>query len=232
MMKYLVYIAVFLLPLGVFGQDSSIEIGGGVGVSSYYGDINQDRFFYNPNVAFDGLIRYNFNKRYAVRFGFMTSKFRANDLNFKNSYQQSRRASFSKNIQEISIVGEVNLFPYVNPLEWGSRKMTVYTLLGFANSPSFSEKNRGKKRQGKSVMSAIWGIGCKRTLGGRWAIEVEWAFRKCFKDRFDGVVAPIHKDKQSAFFNNDFYNVLGVRLVYNLWEASGKCRTFEKDSDL
>lgn len=227
-MKYIIYVVAILSPLFVLGQPaSSIDFGAGLGISSYYGDINQDRPFYNPHLSFEGFARYNFNNRFAIRANIMATKFKVGDRDFNNPYQQKRNASFNRGVMEIGIVGEVNFFPYQNPPEWGSQDETIYTLLGVSNVNSYSS---GKENI--SIPGILIGVGYKKVLSDRLAFEIEWAFRKLLSDEFDGIVDPIKSGKQSKLFNNDWYNVLGVKLSYNLWSHGGKCRTFEKDTDI
>ncbi|PVX52349.1 outer membrane protein with beta-barrel domain [Balneicella halophila] len=227
-MKYLFYTVFALFPCFAFGQPaSSIDIGAGVGMSSYYGDINQNKLFYNPNISFDGIIRYNFSNRYSLRANVMSTKLKADDIDFENPYQQSRKEFFVRNIFEIGVLGEVNFFPYINPHEWGHSLSTIYATLGAGYAVSYVT---GQEDIGSS--SIIFGVGYKRVLTRRFAVEAEWAFRKLVNDEFDNVVDPIKTGETSKLFNNDWYNVIGVRLTYNFWQNGGKCRTFEKDTDL
>lgn len=227
-MKYLLYTVLLLFPLALFSQPaSSIDFGGGLGVSSYYGDINQEGVFYEPHLSIEGFMRYNFNKRYALRAHVLSTKLKGRDRDFESPYQKIRSKFFVRSIIEVGVVGEVNFFPYQNPPEWGTSVGTVYGLLGFANSSSYSAR-----RNNVGILSVLMGVGYKRALGNRWAVELEWAFRKCLNDDLDEIIDPINSGEQSKLFNNDWYNVLAVKLSYNLWRQSGKCRTFERDSDI
>lgn len=217
-MKNCLYIVCLLFPAFVFAQPaSSIDFGAGVGVSSYYGDINANTPFYDPHLSFDGFVRYNFNNRYALRANLMHTELKALDEDFNNPYQQYRQKEFSKSLLELGIIGEINFFPYQNPPEWGSSTGTIYALVGVGYASSFSP---------------LFGVGYKRNLAGRWALEAEWAFRKLLNDTLDGISDPIKSGEKSRLFNNDWYHVLGLRLSYNLWRQSGKCRTFDRDTDL
>ncbi len=105
-MKKIVYIIFLLCPVALWSQPaSSFDIGGGIGLSSYYGDINQEKFFYNPNLAFEGFVRYNFNRRYALRVHVMGTELEGDDMDFKNNYQQNRKLFFKRSITEIGVVG-------------------------------------------------------------------------------------------------------------------------------
>ncbi len=227
-MKKVLYILCFLFPVSVFGQfASSVDLGAGLGVSSYYGDINQEVPFYNPQMSFGGFLRMNINERYAVRANITSTRFVGDDADFKNPYQQHRKASFDTNIVELAAIGEFNFFPYVNPPEWGFAGSTLHGLLGIGTAMRFN----GRKDK-ISVPVIIMGVGYKRILNERIALEVEWGWRKCLNDSLDGIEDPTKTGKKSRWFNNDWYNVLEVKLSFNFWQRSGKCRTYDKDTDL
>ncbi len=229
-MKQIFYLLFLLLPLSVLAQPAaSLDFGLGMGVGAYYGDINQERPFYKPNLEIEGFVRYNFDARYALRGSILNTKLEGYDEDFDNYYQKKRNAAFSKSVLEVSLLGEVNFFPYLNPKDWDTSTNTLYAVVGGGVAMEYKTKDRKK---GGRVPLIIMGVGYKRVLGSRWALEVEWAFRKCLNDELDGVIDPTHSDKTSRLFNNDWYNVLAVKLSYNLWSLGGKCRTFEKDTDL
>ncbi len=89
-------------------------------------------------------------------------------MDFKNNYQQNRKLFFKRSITEIGVVGEVNFFPYVNPSEWGSYVGTIYGLVGLGQTVSYSTIN-----DNIAISSILMGVGYKRILRNRWAIELE-----------------------------------------------------------
>ncbi len=228
-MKQTFYIVLFfILPFSVLAQPAaSFDFGLGVGASSYYGDINQEKFFYKPNFEIDGFARYNFNDRYALRGNIMSTKLEAYDIDFDSPYQKARNASFSENILEMSLLGEVNFFPYLNPQGWDTYKNTIYATVGVGMVVKY-----GSGKKGENIPLILMGVGYKQVLGKRFALEIEWVFRKCLNDTLDRVVDPTESGITSRLFNNDWYNVLGVKLSYNFWSLGSKCRTFEKEDDL
>ncbi len=226
-MKKIVYIIFLLYPVAVFSQPaSSVDFGGGIGISSYYGDINQERPFYNAKAAFEVFTRYNFNNRYALRVQMLGTRIEAADKDFESIYQRQRNMSFVRSVTEIAVVGEVNFFPYVNPAERLSYVGTLYGLIGFGRA--LTHINHENKI---GIPVVLMGVGYKRALWNRWAFEMEGGFRKCLNDRFDEIIDPIKTGKQSALFNNDWYNVFAVKLSYNFWRTGGRCRTFERDAE-
>ena len=105
------------------GQRSS-DFGVFAGVSSYLGDINPNRLLYSPLPAGGVFYRYNFNPRQAVRANLFLGGLRANDLDFNNSFQIARAASFSGTVGEVALQFEFNFFPYSTE----GKKMGLYPL--------------------------------------------------------------------------------------------------------
>lgn len=221
-LRLLIY-SLFICPFISVGQPlSSFDIGAGFGVSSHFGDINQEALFYEPNFGTEFFLRYIFNDRYAIRGNVLVTSFSGNDRDFKNRYQQTRNRSFDTGLFEVGLIGEVNLFPYNNPTTWGVSTETIYMLGGVTMANTY-----GEERDGIAMPTVMLGAGYKRAMGKRFAIEMEWAFRKLFSDELDGVDNP-HKLEQSLLFNKDWYHFLSIKLSYNIFNFSGKCRTFEK----
>lgn len=228
MKRFITYTVFLLLPVFAFAQPaSSIDFGAGVGVSSYYGDINQEKALYNAHLSMQGFFRYNLNNRYALRVNLMSTTLKASDSDFKNPYQQRRNKAFERSILELGLMGEINFFPYQNPPEWGVSNGTIYAVLGVGYAVAYA-----KRAENENFPNFTFGVGYKRAFYGRWAVEFEWVFRKLLYDRLDGISDPMKSGQKSSLFNNDFYNVVGVSLSYNLWQESGKCRTFDRDTDL
>lgn len=221
MKNFFICILFLIAPIALNAQ--SVDVGAGLGVTYYNGDINPNAMFYKPNLGFEGFVRYNFNNRYSLRGNVMTSKFEAYDEDFIVKYQQQRRASFQKSILEVGVIGEVNFFPFTNPSDWKTKKGTFFILTGFLMAIPYDTT-----KEGAAFFALPIGAGYKRDLFGRWAIQLEWTFRKTLVDDFDSVDDPLRLGEKSKWFNNDWYNLLSVKLSLNLYDPNGKCRTFER----
>ena len=111
-MKRIHWLLLFLfLSLSLSGQRNS-DYGVFAGVSSYIGDINPSRLLYSPLPAGGIFYRYNLNPREAIRTNIFIGGIRANDLDFKNAFQQARGASFSGTVGEWALQFEFNFLPY------------------------------------------------------------------------------------------------------------------------
>jgi hypothetical protein len=139
-MKRIHWFLLFLcLSLSLSGQKSS-DYGLFLGSSSYFGDINHGRLLYSPLPAGGLFYRYNFHPRQALRANIFFGGLRANDLDFNNSFQTARAASFSGIVGEGALQFEFNFFPYTT--EGKLWDYTPYIAAGagiaFINTASFT----------------------------------------------------------------------------------------------
>ena len=90
------------------------------GVSSYLGDINPSRLLYSPSLAGGVFYRYNFNPRQALRADIVHGGLKGNDLDFNNSFQQARAASFSGTVTEVALSLNSISFPIQHRESYGT----------------------------------------------------------------------------------------------------------------
>ena len=116
--KYLILLFI-LTTISMSGQHSS-DYGVLGGVSSYIGDINPSALLYSPSPAGGLFYRYNLHPRQSIRTSLFIGGLKGNDLDFKNSFQQARAASFSGTVVEWAVQFEFNFFPYTTGgKRWG-----------------------------------------------------------------------------------------------------------------
>src|SRR5512140_1586907 len=102
------FISISFTAAGQRNADSGIF----AGASSYLGDINPNRLMYSPRLAAGILYRYNLHPRYSLRANLFYGGLRGDDLDFNNSFQQARAASFSTSVGEFALQFEFNFLPY------------------------------------------------------------------------------------------------------------------------
>lgn len=203
----LVFIAVFLTVSGFAQRTADIGIWGGT--STYWGDVKDVPPIQTFNPNFGAFFRYNFNKRVGLRFQFLTGKFAADGT------VEDIPWAFSKNVQDISLMAEINYLKYV----LGNKKtpFTPYVLAGVGvmyypyelistsdpNNPGnldvLGEINpdhpmvsNGREINESSVTASVpFGFGIKFTLGERLGIGAEYMVRKIFNDKLDDLDDPL-----------------------------------------
>jgi hypothetical protein len=218
-MKRLNWFLLFLwLSLSLSGQRSS-DYGVFAGVSSYFGDINPNRPLYSPLPAGGIFYRINLHPRESLRTNLFIGGLRANDLDFKNSFQQARAASFSGKIIEWALQFEFNFLPYTT--DGKSWDYTPYFAAGagiaFINTTSF-----------KYLPVIPFSFGFKVNIYKNVGLEAEYGFRKTFYDNFDGLKDLVAPSDYSWMHNNDWYTFTGVAITWKLLNKLAGCPAYNE----
>ena len=206
----------FCCTLSAAGQRNS-DFGVFAGVSSYIGDINPSRLMYSPRPAGGIFYRYNLHPRQAIRANVFIGSLGANDLDFKNSFQLARAASFSGTIGELSLQFEFNFLPYsTQGKPWD---FTPYiaggTGLAFFNSAEFAYK---------PVIQ--FSLGFKVNLYKNLGLEAEYGFSKTFYDNFDGLKDLVAPTDYGWIHNNDWYSFAGLALTWKIYSRLEGCPAY------
>jgi len=221
-MKKIHWLLLFLfLSLSLSGQRNS-DYGVFAGVSSYLGDINPNRLLYSPLPAGGIFYRYNLNPREAIRTNLFIGGLHASDLDFNNSFQQARAASFSGTVGEWALQFEFNFLPYSTE---GKRwNFTPYFAAGagiaFVNttSPTF-------------IPVIPFSFGFKVNIYKNFGLEAEYGFRKTFYDNFDGLKDLGAPSDYSWVHNNDWYTFTGIAVTWKIYNKLAGCPAYgDEDS--
>jgi len=216
-MKRIHWFLLFLsLPLSLSGQRTS-DYGVFTGTSSYIGDINPGKLLYSPDPAGGVYFRYNFHPRQALKASFYFGGLKANDLDFKNSFQQARAASFSGTVGEWAMQFEFNFFPYST---MGKRwDYTPYFAGGFGiafiNTKTFTY-----------VLVIPITFGFKVNIYKNLGLEAEYGFRKTFYDNFDGLKDMVAPSDIAWIHNNDWYSFAGLAVSWKIYSKLAGCPAY------
>ncbi len=204
------------LTLSLQGQRNS-DFGGFAGVSSYLGDINPSRLLYSPQPAGGIFYRYNFHPRQSLRASLFMGGLSANDLDFNNSFQTARAASFSGTITEFALQFEFNFLPYTT--DGKSWDYTPYISGGggiaFINTAAFTY-----------VPVIPFSIGFKANIYKNLGLEAEYGFRKTFYDNFDGLKDLVAPGDVAWIHNNDWYSFTGIALTWKIYSKLAGCPAY------
>jgi hypothetical protein len=217
-MKRLPWIFLFIsLTFTVAGQRNA-DYGVFAGISSYMGDINPSRLLYSPLPAGGIFYRYNFHPRQALRASLFFGGIRGNDLDFNNSYQRNRAASFSGTVGEFALQFEFNFLPYTT--EGKLWDYTPYFAAGAGvaavNSTSFA------------IEPVIpFSIGFKINIHKNMGLEAEYGFRKTFYDNFDGLKDLVAPSDYAWAHNNDWYSFAGIALTWKIYNTLAGCPAYD-----
>ncbi len=195
------FCSILLLSQTSFAQMRGWEVGGWLGASNYFGDLNTNFRLDRLHLAGGAGARYNFNDRLAVRMGFNAGKISAYDADSKNIYHQRRNLHFFSSLYDATAQFEFNFFPYAH----GHREyfFTPYMFAGptvFWFNPkadldgtTYNLREMGTEGQFRgeeynTTQGAIaYGIGFKVDLSYRWSLDIALSGRKLFTDYLDDV---------------------------------------------
>ena len=93
-----------------FDDPKTFEIGPHVGGSFYMGDINPTKFFFQPQLAYGGLLRFNYNPRWTYRLDYTHAVVTASDE--ASGWRPERGLSFLTKINDVSLIVEFNFLEY------------------------------------------------------------------------------------------------------------------------
>ena len=206
----------FCLALTLSGQRSA-DYGVLAGVSSYLGDINPNRLLYSPLPAGGIFYRYNLHPRQAIRVSFLYGGIKGNDLDFNNTFQKTRAASFSGTVGEWALQFEFNFLPYST--EGKPWDFTTYLAAGagiaFINTVAFTYE---------PVIP--FSVGFKVNVYKNIGLEAEYGFRKTFYDNFDGLKDLVAPSDAAWIHNNDWYSFTGVAVTWKIYSRLAGCPAY------
>ncbi len=184
----------------VFAQKGA-EIGGGLGLAHYFGDLNPTLKLDHAGYDVHGVARYNFNSRLALKFALNYGRISGSDEGSSNQVNADRNLNFWSDIFDVGAQLEFNFLDYYH----GSRtnNITPYAFAGFSNtfySPktdyegtTYSLREVRTEGQfqgdeyGTTTLGIIYGMGLKYSLNYRWSIDFELSSRLLFTDYLDDV---------------------------------------------
>jgi len=215
----------FFITITLSGQRSA-DYGVLVGVSSYFGDINKNRLLYAPHPAGGILYRYNLHPRQALRASLLYGGFSASDMDFYNSFQKTRSASFKANLAELEVQFEFNFLPYTTagkPWDY-----TPYFAAGAGIAYISTNSSLGTDKTSYNSFEPVipFSFGFKVNIYKNIGLEAEYGFRKTFYDNFDGLKDLVAPSDVVWIHNNDWYTFTGVTVTWKIYNKLVGCPTY------
>ena len=209
----------------LYAQQSNLEFGVLIGLSTYQGDLIETDFYSleEMNFGYGFTIRHHINSNFAVRANMLRGKISGSDFNYER--RQNRGFIFSSHITEFSAQVEYDLLGHLRDRSgrirkivspyifagWGAAfidKTTSYNELN-ENDTNFAEIERDKNTNyKKSWFSAPFGLGAKINLNESLFLGLEWGARPVFSDLLDGISQSGNPDE------NDWYAFGGATISY------------------
>ena len=176
-----------LIPKLSFAQKGQ-ELGGYIGASHYFGDLNTDYSINDPGIAFGLIARNNFNERVCLEGSFNYARLSASDDDAQNSFQRTRNLSFFSNTMDASVSLEFNFFTYIH----GDRRYyyTPYASIGIVAARYNPRTELDGTKYNLQEFStegqdgyALFSPGLAFAVGFKWDLNYRWSFNAGIKAR-------------------------------------------------
>lgn len=220
------------------------EVGGWLGTSFYFGDLNNGLSVTQPGIAGGIVARWNFDTRISLKNSLSFGRVGASDDDSSNTFEKSRNLSFDSNIYDFSSTIEFNFFNYVHGST--TENFTPYLLAGanvFKYNPTtelddikYNLKDFGT--EGQAVGSEYFGLSAGVVVGAgyKWdisydlSINIEYSYRILFTDYLDDVSGSYPSLSELAAVRGATAAALSDRSTIDLGQE-GNQRGNSKDND-
>lgn len=199
-----------------FGQ--FIEFGGGLGATSYAGDLSRGYKPLDSRFSLYGFYRLNFTEFLSFRTSLMYGRLTGDDSNPIDPLAEERNQSFRANFFELAGTFEYYFLDYrdeQSPIRW-----SPYLFAGFGMS-RFSGNNIPNEDFSRTQAVLPFGVGVKQLIGKQFAVAFEFGPRKTFTDFLDGVSGGEQTVKDFNFGqpnSDDWYFHAGISIAYILYK--------------
>ena len=205
-----------LLSLQAQSDDEyKMEVGGGLGLVSYEGDLNGNITKGAQPMA-SLLLKRVLSPYMDVTAQLSLGKLKGSNKGLKTYYPGLQDAyEFSHSVMDLGIRFEYNFWPYGTGREYlGARPLTPFVFGGLGGTYVDA---------GKSVLvvNMPFGAGVKYKVAPRLNLSLEWAMHFTDSDKLDGVDEPLYIESTGLFKNRDCYSMLQLTLTYSFLP---KCR--------
>ncbi|MCZ2102033.1 MAG: DUF6089 family protein [Chitinophagales bacterium] len=207
---------IFFILLASFGMLSGVsaqkgyELGGWLGTSHYFGDLNTNFRLDKPGLAFGAIARKNFNSRISFRTSLNYGRVRAYDSDSENRFEKNRNLSFRSNIIDWTNVLEFNFFHYEHghhtynktPYFYGGINVFHYNPTAELDGTRYSLRQMGTEGQtlGQEYNTIsggfVLGGGFKFDINKVISVNIDISTRFLFTDYLDDV-SSVFPDKQA-----------------------------------
>jgi len=209
MIKSKVLISLFVLSLcavtTVRSQD--LEVGVFGGGSYYMGELNPGKQFFFTQPTFGGVLRWNFDERWALKINGLRGKLAGDDAVSK--VNEMRNLRFTSSFTEISTVIEFNFFPYFTgsnisyftPFLFVGPDFFIFKPEAEFNGEMISLRDIGTEGQNINGdkyslygFAFAFGMGFKYSVNNRLGLGIEWGLRKTYTDYIDDISTTYYID--------------------------------------
>lgn len=244
-MKHIYLIVTFCFFSNLIYGQKGWEVGGWLGASSYYGDLNNKLNFQSPGPA-GGLIgKWNYNNRVAFRGSINYGSISADDSKSSNNFNRNRNLSFKSSIFDLTMGFEFNFMEHIR----GS-KFETYTPFIFVGGTIFRYNPKADLNgetyalqplgtEGQDIGEEYFLMSGGLTIGGgfKWDISsdvtlaFEFTTKRVFTDYLDDVSGTYPDLNRLAVIRGPEAAALSNRALIDGIGEEGRQRGNSNDND-
>jgi len=177
------------------------EVGGWLGTSLYYGDLNNKVNINSPGIAGGVLAKWNYNTRVSLRSSFNFGRISADDADSDNNFNRGRNLNFYSNIYDFTNGIEFNFLDHIRGSKFET--YTPYVFAGFSvfkynpktelDGVTYSLQEYGTEGQDIGEEYFLLSAGYTLGAGFKWDVSSDLTFaaefttRRVFTDYLDDV---------------------------------------------
>ena len=199
--KKILILFVAITTTAICQAQDGLEVGGWLGISNYFGDLNTNMRLNRIGPAGGIGFRYNFNERIAVKLSGNYGTVQGYDSDSPNIYERARNLHFKSQVADAGLQLDFNFLPYNH----GSKdeNWTPYLFLGMGVSycnpkakmdgdwyelRPFGTEGQFKGEEYYTVAGGwVYGAGFKIDLNYEWSLNIDISARRLFSDYLDDV---------------------------------------------
>lgn len=204
--------------------DFRMEIGGHVGTSFYLGDLNT-KFYSDMGISAGAVWRYLFDPRQSLKVSLSYNAIKGDAVGSTDYYpehpeslvtgEESLEYSFSSSVVDLSVMYEINFWPYGYYQDFTNRKrLTPYLQLGLGFT-------YGQEAQVATLNFPV-GVGLKYRLARRLNLSLDWIIHFSLSDELDGLKDP-QGITSEGWKNKDSYQQTVLTLTYSFAPICPNC---------
>lgn len=218
-------IAVFVVTTPrACAQDESyrFDIGAGIGMGGYMGDLNESNPFGRPGFTGNLAFRYRYDTRWALTTVLGYSALSGNSADLGASLPDNAEYSFKSSVIDLSERVEVNFFAFgIGETYKHLRRWSPYLAVGIGAAMATCD---GSNHIAFTIPMAV---GVKYKLRERINLGLEFSMTKAFGDHLDGDIADLYQVKSSFLKNTDWYSRLALSISYEFGLRCPTCHYYD-----
>ncbi len=201
-------------------EEYKFDLGIGLGMSGYLGDVNYSNMFRRPGFAGQISFRYLADSRWAIRGVLTTASISGNTADTSMQLPDGQHYSFTSQIYDLGARAEFNFFGYgIGETYKRLRRWSPYLALGLG--ATLSAPGGGNAFAAMSVPMAF---GVKFKLRPRWNLATEFCMTWLLGDKADGRdLSDLYGIKSTFLKNNDWHSNLMVSISYEFGKRCVTC---------